>query len=747
MGSSSSSSSDDNKNKNKNKAKAKANNDKSKKTMNDNSRIAHNKQARDDTPEITEENNSLDDSSSRHSSVFSKGRWTYGTGASSTMTGSTRSKKTSRGSVRNSDDNENVGKPLRVLDFERLFPLKPVVEEEGSVPQSSMAADADTGISVGFTTTAATSTDVATTTAATTAVADLGADVDVALDASSTAEAPSVPSNRQSMSASLQRGPADHGSKNASVTVDQVESELRVLEDNLVSLMDDIHQNVTNISKAVIQTIEFFKRFLPATAGGARIPYKISMARSSSLRSITKVLLHFLDNLLASEAFSNSRAILIKRYLEFLKKLNVSVLEDSVGSPTLPCPKNFCIDEDCGLPNQDRISLIIEEISRADHSTIADQEGAFIAPVLRGLNKNCAVLTIIFGLPSPQQEHHEMVRALYSLFPDVHFLCIRDYIKPCADVLPHQEARPRPMEGNVAPQFIPPYRLATDALSPPISMSLSSDDSTKMTGTLGGYLYPQIDKHDAALTQFSGSTFAITCAHVVLSESQDYPHVSVPSRVLQAGYKKALCEEAQRYAKGSQERAAFENEVTRIEENLQWQDQNKFGQVVWGERSIVNQRLSDFAIFKVNPALNCANHLGDALTALPDPSLRFQNLHVKEKVLRPRAGTEVFKVGATTRYTSGCINGAKLVYWADGKIQSSEFVIASPTPLFATGGDSGAWILTKLDGRLGLGVVGMLHSYDGEQKQFGLFSSIGDILERLHSVTGVHWDIDKPSPD
>lgn len=275
-------------------------------------------------------------------------------------------------------------------------------------------------------------------------------------------------------------------------------------------------------------------------------------------------------------------------------------------------------------------------------------------------------------------------------------------------------------------------------------MSLSSHENKKISGTLGGYIYPQIDENNAALSQFAGSTFAITCAHVALAESQDYPYVSVPSTVLQNQYKKAIIDESQRYAKDSPERAAFEEELIRIDQNLKWQDENKFGQVVWGERAVVNSKLSDFAIIKTNPELNCTNFLGDDVATMAGPFLRFQNLYVKDKVLKLKPGSEVFKIGATTKYTSGQFSGSKLVYWADGKIQSSEFVVASPNPLFASGGDSGAWILTKLTGKLGLGVVGMLHSYDGEQRQFGLFSPIGDIFQRLNQVTGVTWDICRP---
>ncbi|SCW03184.1 LAFE_0G04852g1_1 [Lachancea fermentati] len=645
-----------------------------------------------------------DDASSRvsssiqSSSIFSKSRLTYNTGGSSTRTGSSHG-KSRKEEEPNLHDNDNVGKPLRVLDFGRISSLNPVMEEE-----EASIAKSETALQGGI--------------------------------------------FNEEVSSSAQRTSSNHNlyarkaPEKIIITVDQVENELRLLDENLVSLMDDIHQNVTNISKAVIQAIEYFKKFLPEAAF-AKVPYKVSMNKSSSLRRITKVVLHFTDNLLMSDVFNNSRAILVKRFMEFLKKLNINPIEDNYDSHTLPCPKNFCIDEDCDLPNKEKISLIIEEIARADSASISDQDGAFIAPVLRGLSKVSAVLTVLFGLPNPQHGHYEMVKALYSLFPDVHFYCVKDYIKPCADILPSR-AKPKPMENKTVPQFIPPYRLVTDSTKPPISMSLSSEQSKNITGTLGGYIYPQIEKSDTTLSQFTGSTFAITCAHVVLSESQDYPHVAVPSTVLQKQYKKAILEESQRYAQNSPERCAFEAEVTRIDQNLQWQDENQFGQVVWGERSIINQRLSDFAIIKVNPLLNCMNYLGDDVSTLADPTLRFQNLYVKEKVLQLKAGMEVFKIGATTKYTSGRINGSKLVYWADGKIQSSEFVISSPSPFFATGGDSGAWILTKLPGRLGLGVVGMLHSYDGEQKQFGLFSSIGDILERLHDVTGVLWDIDKP---
>ncbi|QLG71435.1 hypothetical protein HG535_0B04770 [Zygotorulaspora mrakii] len=634
--------------------------------------------------------------SSLGSSVFSKSKLTYSTGGtSSNISGSRNSKRHMTDiSERCDGSSADVGKPLRVVNLEKFNLLNPVFEDEGNTEGDSTVDDTS-NTNASFTTYAG---------------------------------------NASSDTASRSLG-----------SLEQLNSELCILEDNLVTLMDDIHQNVTNISKAVIQAIEYFKKFLPHSTD--RLPFKVTFDRFPSLRCITKIVLHFSDNLLSSEVFSNSRSILLRRYLHFLKKLNIVISDEAgSGSGILPCLSNFCIDSEQNLPNIENIEKIIEEISKSDPGSISDQDGAFVAPIMRGLSRKVGILTVMFGIPNPQQEHFDIVKALYTLFPDVHFFCAKDYIKPCADIL--QSHIPTPMESHLsAPEktmsfhFEPPYRLAVDAERPPISMSLSSDNSSKMTGTLGGYLFPQIEK-GSKLSQFAGASFAITCSHVVLSESHDYPYVSIPSKVLQTAYKNTLLEEARRYPKHSKEESAFIDESSRIENNIKWQEENKFGQVVWGERSIINQKLSDFAIIKVNSKYKCENCLGLGLSSVPDPTLKFQNLFIKEKILKLKSGMRVFKIGASTNYTSGEVNAAKLVHWADGKLQSSEFVVSSPLPLFASAGDSGSWILTKLENQLGLGVVGMLHSYDGEQRQFGLFSPIGDILERLHDVTGVLWDID-----
>ncbi|KAL6948876.1 hypothetical protein ACO0QE_001351 [Hanseniaspora vineae] len=585
-------------------------------------------------------------------------------------------------------------------------------------------------------------------------------------------------------------GNSEQGSTEKQLTADVIEKELRILNDNLVTVIDDIHQNVVNISRATIQVSEFFKKFLPL-APNQRIPYKVKVSKNSSLRSIIKVVLHFNDNLLSSEVYQTSKAILISKFVDFLKKLNIDIGDNDEDNPfeigndhpsfpkaTLPTLKIYAMDNTCPLPNKENLFKIIEKICEIDSKFISDQNGAFIAPVIRGLSSQSSILTVMFGVPNLQQEHFEMIKALYSLFSDVHFYCVKDYIKPCSSSAaaqrtqslmrhnysgsPHNEASilnenaksGPPMVGTppapVQTTLYPTYRLPSDYANPPISLSLSITDSQKITGTLGGYLYPIIKDNNEQLKHFKGSTFAITCAHVVLYENQDYPHVSVPSSVLQYNYKKQLTEAAKHYSPTSLQKQAYDQEIGKVDSTLAWQKENKFGQVVWGERAIINKKLSDFAIIKLNKSyvdITSGNYLGDDLAqSLPDPSLRFDNLYVTEKMRTFADGTEVFKYGSTTGYTRGKINGSKLVFWADGKIQSSEFVVASPTsPLFATGGDSGAWILSKLGKRkLGLGVLGMLHSYDGELKQFGLFSSITDILERLKTVTGVEWDIKQP---
>ena len=211
--------------------------------------------------------------------------------------------------------------------------------------------------------------------------------------------------------------------------------------------------------------------------------------------------------------------------------------------------------------------------------------------------------------------------------------------------------------------------------------------------------------------------------------------------------------------------------------------EHRFGQIIWGERTLINlkgsdkasqdveNKLSDLAIIKVNKNLKCdQNFLGDDIAFNEyDPALMFDNLYVRKVINLERESKElninevdsvasansnynglpIFKYGSTTKFTRGNLNGIKLVYWLDGAIHSSEFVINSveSNTAFAAGGDSGSWILTKLEdctsesNSKGLGVLGMLHSYDGEHKQFGLFTPMCEILERLETVTNIKWGV------
>lgn len=634
------------------------------------------------------ENESTDNISTKHSdigsSIFSKDERTYSSSKiSSTIASSSRDGQASK-FTNGGNTYTDLGKPLRVVNEGKDFKLGILVEEETNSETAVKKPDFESSVNK---------------------------------------DSVSVPENEISQQSTLQM-------------------HLYNLETNLAELVDDIHQNITNISKAVIQAVEYFKVFLMIKNRNLGCQ-KISSENSSSLRNISKIVFHFLDNLLNSEGYTNSKYILLKRYLQFLRKININPMQDTKGSETLPHLKNFCLDYK--LPNVDKIEAIIQGLLESDCNMISDQNGAFIAPIRRGLSQETSIISVCFGIENVQQEHHEMIKILYSLFPDIHFYIVRDSIKKCAKVERSHNfvAQPTHTDSNQhdIPEFIPPYRIAEDPLEPPISMSISTENDPNVTGTLGGYVFPQIEQN-SKFSQFAGSSFAITSAHVVLSESQDYPHCSVPSTTLQNAYLQTLLSEGKRYPDDSKEKLAFLKEAEKVRANMKWQSENLFGQVVWGVRSIINNRLSDFAIIKVNPQYKCYNFLGKNLSFTNDPTLKFQNKYIKRKIMKLTAGMKVFKIGASSNYTSGQVNGTKLVYWADGKLQTSEFVVASPLPVFACAGDSGSWILTKSDSYLGLGVVGMLHSYDGSRQQFGLFTPIADILERLNDVTGIQWDID-----
>ena len=328
------------------------------------------------------------------------------------------------------------------------------------------------------------------------------------------------------------------------------------------------------------------------------------------------------------------------------------------------------------------------------------------------------------------------------------------------------------------------------------------------------------------------SKFAITCGHVCLDTTNtattEYPHVSAPLSVLISLYKQAVAQQYQKVACHADEamfadsKIAYGAVLKQLEEifplkrvkvtdpktkqekyEVRNLPKNRFGQIIWGERTLINakkdtedkeesanananaeKRLSDLAIIKVNKNLVCdQNFLGDDIQFNEfDPALMFDNLYVRKvinltryspkqldlnidevdlslssntaEVAKNYSGLLVFKYGSTTKFTKGTLNGIKLVYWLDGAIHSSEFIVNSleNNSAFAAGGDSGSWILTKLEDieddsySKGLGVLGMLHSYDGEFKQFGLFTPICEILQRLEEVTSIRWGVVGCSP-
>lgn len=505
--------------------------------------------------------------------------------------------------------------------------------------------------------------------------------------------------------------------------IEVVEKEMSYLNENLLGLIDQLNQSVLNVSKASILFIEFLDDTVQV---GNSVAGSITIQNNEHIRSIIKIALQFYDNYLRFEVYENSKNLLIKSLKEFLTRLNFKFSYNV--NETIPFMKNFAIEldnesEDEGgmiAPNKEKIERIIELISNSNSTLISDQQGSFIAPIMRGLSKNSSVLSIMFGFPDPQTEHYDIINALFQTFPDVHFFVKKDFIKTCA----------------TKTKFSPPFKIPNKK-KPEISISISSESGVKTSGTLGGFIQPIFKPTTVpSLMKYKGSKFAITCAHVLLSENQDYPNVSVPSSVLINAYKSALRDERDKYVEKSIEYESYNEELIKsdgYELNL--------GQVVWGERVLIKNKISDIAIVKVNNGVKCENFLGEGVDIF-NPSLKFKNLYIKKTIPTSdfNKHNKVFKIGANTKYTTGEINGIKMIYWLDGSLQTSEFIISSPEPNFANGGDSGALILNNLSNETGLGVLGMLHSYDGEMKQFGLFTPVEDILERLHQVTGIEWD-------
>lgn len=572
--------------------------------------------------------------------------------------------------------------------------------------------------------------------------------------------------------------------------------------------------SLINLTSAVVSIIDCLKRFTQF-AKAADGTWHHDSYNNANVRKVLKIYLHLHDNLLQDEVYLRLRLLLVKNFNDFARTLSTDTVAS--GDDVVKKPQNYAVGINGGqpLPNQQVLSKIVDRIAHTA-LPVKEQNGAFIAPITRGISAKLNVLCLYFGNPSPTAHHRQLVRQLHDLYDDVHFICVANQIELAAQV-----ERPAVTQFDAGLLKSPsryafklPFRLPQDISRPPMSMSLSVENSLRTLGTLGGYIYPMIDvQQQPELASYASYSYAVTCGHVCLSnnsdENKEYSNVSVPLSVLISLYKQALLSQ---YAKldestaggvspGAESKAAYATVLRQLDEifpmkrvrtpNQQGTEVrnlpvHRFGQIIWGERTLlklearepanaeefIEKRLSDLAIIKVNKALRCEqNYLGEDIAFNEfDPALMFDNLYVRKVIDLDRNiihvdevdsdisaeahdnvnhhGLSVFKYGSTTKFTKGNLNGIKLVYWLDGTIHSSEFVVNSldNNSAFAAGGDSGAWILAKLEDcrgaeSKGLGVVGMLHSYDGELKQFGLYTPMNEVLQRLEQVTNIKWGV------
>ncbi|GME69728.1 unnamed protein product [[Candida] boidinii] len=865
--------------------------------------------------------------------------------------------------------------------------------------------------------------------------------------------------------------------KDLNFLIEMIEKQLKFLSATISNISLQISQSVLNLTKASIMisdsinsTINNISNNPNFSTWNSFIPYGVfNTVSSDGLRILIKNILHLIDNLLLGEVYDNSKSLVLKKLHDLcvLIKIMNPVNHSDQGITnyvTLLSPQLFPIGSTFKpFHNQEKIKSIMTlllnkfnddtnevaenldsnandeqtnfEATNSSTSSsfmktttsiknqnkdskkgklLSDQEGSFIAPVLRGFqNENLSVITFMFGFADLTKEHLDIVKAFSGSVEDLHFMCQRNFIKlantdldndskdnkdvTASDTSAREETASTPASipavsssqnahqtnsdtfihrqnsqnktepTSQQPQqtsntsydtkrvhnFKAPFRTLQDSNIIPISMSIACDNSLSLSGTLGGYLYPKIPENckNSKLLKYANSVFGTTCGHVVLNEKtidqNEYPHVSIPSQVLINLYKRALLGERGKYRQSSEEFNAYDNVIRQIDtvypvanvpivinQNGSMQKKlvrrnlpsERFGQIIWGER-IINKdtgNLSDIAIIKISAQSNkkYLNYLGEDVNFNEyDPSLMFSNLHIKETVDLERmdnrkrsnmngcigcAGLEVFKYGSTTKYTRGNINGIKMIYWSDGSLKSSEFIIKASSSYmdaananaskknnqdsksklrdsrgkndgsnargstdsgrkttsnsnggsnssnpntelgFASGGDSGSWILTKIsdldkfenpppgyeekkfaegafdinekmnslnlndetlyddmppsssstevgvtpnphttanigigtntaytatqssgflgsileqfqemygfkaaqqqheqnkEPKTGLGVIGMLHSYDGEFKQFGLFTPMTTVLDRLSTVTGVEWGV------
>lgn len=602
---------------------------------------------------------------------------------------------------------------------------------------------------------------------------------------------------------------------------------LNQLANSILNVIIQVSQSVLNLTKASINIGDLIRltkesiyqyRFL-----NLLLPNQITTTNSIGLRKIIKSMLHLLDNLLVGEVYDKSRSIILKNFydlLNLLKLIEKPITGEMTNFSMFLIPKNFPIgsngiSKDIESPNLKIVHSIMNSIL-LKNDLFSDQEGSFLAPILRGFqNPNLSVLTFLFGFPELNRDHYDVIKFFSRQEEEIHFFSQKNSIIPAND---------KNGGGLKAP-----FR-TIDSNYIPMSMSISSNGSMGTSGTFGGYIYPKVPKGKNKLEKYRGEIFGMTCSHVVLTEgdvndngeiNSGNSNVSIPSPVLINMYKNALVKEMGKFkVSTSPEYQAFNRMIKKIDEiypvkeiivngnkTMRNLPNEEFGNVIWGERLVNENKLSDLAIIKVNQSdkLKMINYLGDDLN-ISDPTIILSNLNVKSVIPItnksfnvPNSNLPVFKVGSTTSYTNGRLNGMKLIYWSDGTLRSNEFVINGGDDFpFASGGDSGSWIVSKMsdvktgdydststnitssstngglistfiesflpslarreeqteqqntqnqmnqkddEDVVGLGVLGMLHSYDGEFKQFGLFTPMDSILLRLKEITGIEWGV------
>lgn len=612
---------------------------------------------------------------------------------------------------------------------------------------------------------------------------------------------------------------------------DLINEKLRQLSDDMSFATYQYNNSALNLTSAVINTIDCLKNFVSFVESLSEATttdsWSFNTYNNIHLRKVMKIYLNFYDNLLQDEVYIKLKLLLVRNFNDFSNMLtNASDRRGSINPTNIVKPQNFAIgcNENQRLPNEDVLINIIQKMASTSVK-IKEQNGSFIAPIVRGIAKDMNVLCLYFGYPNPSDYHTKLTQSLHDLYDDIHVVVVKNQIDLAATKsmptpgIPDMASHAPQPQGHSSDQPQPPlqkfklpFRVPSDVEKPTMSLSISIENASRTSGTMGGFIYPMIDlEKQPHLESYSNSKFAISCGHVCLNNGDDqteYPHVSAPSSVLISLYKKALIQQYEKLSRNDEDSTMMEakvaygsvlKQVDRMfplkkvkitngkTKQAYYETRNlpihRFGQIIWGERTLMSmkdsneKKLSDLAIIKVNKNLTCnQNFLGDDIAFNEfDPGLMFDNLYVRKVIDLERyapkisksdlninevddtlpvtrnnnAGLPVFKYGSTTKYTQGNLNGIKLVYWLDGAMHSSEFVINSidNNTAFAAGGDSGSWILSKLEDcntvseSKGLGVLGMLHSYDGEFRQFGLFTPMCEILTRLEEVTKIKWGV------